>query len=260
MTISNSVARSFNILEYLATHHTSLGVTEISEALLLPKSTTHRLLNDLQLLGYVNFNENSKTYYLSFKLSQLGFKSLASHSIYEAAQPILNQLAALSNELVRLSFSQNGKLVFLAKAQGSSLGLKVDADMGNEAYLGYSASGMAWLSSFENTKAWEIMQSQIISFPQIELSDCFIHNKAYFFEYLDAVRSQKYSILHNTMGIGTTAIASPILNKQNPEKGAIAVISIAGPTLRFTEEKCQSLSAKLIEQTNNLSLISLINQ
>lgn len=259
MNISNTVSRSFSILELLSTIPAGLGVSDISETLSLPKSTVHRLLGDLQQLGYIVFDDILKIYRLSFKLAQLGFKSLSSHSVYEAAQPMLNEIASLSGELVRLSFVQNQRLIFLAKAQGRSAGLRVDADMGNEAYLGYSASGMAWLSTLEKGDAWDLIHQQLDSFPDKELfSQQFILDKAAFFAYLSQVKKEGYSVLTDTMGIGTTAIAAPFFKNEYQKNTAIGVISIAGPTIRFTQEKIDIITAILLEKTQALSLISTV--
>lgn len=259
MNVSNTVSRSFSILELLSTSPNGLGVSEISERLSLPKSTVHRLLGDLQQLEYIVLNDSLKVYRLSFKLAQLGFKSLSSHSVYEAAQPMLNEIAMLSGELVRLSFVQNHRLIFLAKAQGRSTGLRVDADMGAEAYLGYSASGMAWLSTLEKELAWSLVEQQERTMTDIKgyLQQMTL-DKVAFFEQLSQVNENGFSILKDTMGVGTTAIAAPVFKNEYYTDGAVGVISIAGPSVRFSQDKLDLIIPILLEKTKALSLIGTL--
>ena len=67
----------------------------------------------------------------------------------DVAQPSLDRLAEESRELVRLAIVDGSELVFVAKAQGATRGLRYDPDMGLSVPLSCSAAGHAWLSTHE---------------------------------------------------------------------------------------------------------------
>lgn len=62
--------RLFGALEYLAENGPS-GLMEITKALGLNKSTTHRILRSLQFLGYVEQEKESGKYLLTSRLDQI---------------------------------------------------------------------------------------------------------------------------------------------------------------------------------------------
>ena len=66
-----SVERALVILEIVA-ENDGISLTEISKTAGLNKATVHRLLSTLISMGYVEQNEKTSHYELTFKLFQLG--------------------------------------------------------------------------------------------------------------------------------------------------------------------------------------------
>lgn len=251
---SKLIDRAFGIIELLSQYPLGLGVTEISEALDLPKGSTHRLLSDLIDLEYIKLIEPFKLYQLTLKLAQLSFHSLASSSVINIAQPLLANLAKESKQLVRLSLVDRNRLIFISKEQGAKSGLRVDPDMGKEARLGFSAAGLAWLSTLDNNSALDmVLQQQARLNDEIDSRDL-SHDHEKFFIALQNVREKKHSRFQNTMGEGTSAMATPILYSN--QSCAFGVISIAGPSIYLTEEKMDELVQPILEVATILSDLS----
>ncbi|UYZ83928.1 IclR family transcriptional regulator [Entomomonas sp. E2T0] len=248
------INRALSLLELLASQPVGLALTEIAERLEMPKSATHRLLADLMEHSYVQLNDDTKYYQLTLKLTQLGFQRLAVDNIFQVVQPLLNELATISGELVRLSLIDTNKLIFVAKAQGATDALRIDSDMGNEARLAFSASGLAWLSTLDDATAIELIQLQQQRYLQKgEKPTPF--NIELLYQQLAIVREQQHARFQNSMGLGTAAMAAPVFETNTHR--ALGVISIAGPSVRLTEKHMDQLFTPLLKTTQMLSSLSL---
>lgn len=248
------INRALSLLELLANQPIGLALTEISERLEMPKSATHRLLSDLVEHDYIQLNEDTKYYRLTLKLTQLGFQRLAADNIFQVVQPLLNELASISGELVRFSLIDNNKLIFVGKAQGATDALRIDSDMGREAKLASSASGLAWLATLEDIAAIKLVQSQQQRLQQAGEKSTPINTKL-FYQQLATVREQQHARFQNSMGLGTAAMAAAVLEVNNNQ--ALGVISIAGPSVRLTEKSMDQLLPPLIKTTATLTSLSV---
>ncbi len=87
------------------------------------------------------------------KLVALGLQYLGQSGVIDLSQPLLDRLAESCGELVRLSVIDGERLTWIAKAQGARQGLRYDPDMGSDARLSCSASGLAWMASMSDDDA-----------------------------------------------------------------------------------------------------------
>ena len=71
----------------------------------------------------------------------------------DVAQPCSTGWPRNRGELVRLAIVDGDELVFVAKAQGATRGLRYDPDMGLSVPLSCSAAGHAWLSTMSDEDA-----------------------------------------------------------------------------------------------------------
>jgi IclR family transcriptional regulator, acetate operon repressor len=146
----------------------------------------------------------------------------------------------------------NGKeLVWVAKAQGALYGLRYDPDMGQVARLSCSASGHAWLSSLSDEEALSLVKSQGFG-SRSDYGPRAPETEEALLKYLRKARKQGFSIVMQTYTPGTNAIAAPIRHPQTHEVSSVLVI--AGPSIRFTEERMLALSSSLLEAVRELSL------
>ena len=125
--------RTLGILELLAQHGEGMELAAIADHTGIPRSGVHRLLADLVRLGYVRQARGHGEYLLTTKLVSMGLSYLSNSGIVDIAQPLLNQLAEISGELVRLSVVDGERLTWVARAQGARQGLRYDPDMGSDA-------------------------------------------------------------------------------------------------------------------------------
>ena len=158
--------RTLGILELLSQHGEGMELAAIADTLDIPRSAVHRLLADLVRLGYVRQARGHGDYLLTTKLVSMGLSYLSNTGIVDIAQPLLNRLAEVSGELVRLSVVDGDRLTWVARAQGARQGLRYDPDMGSDARLSCSSSGWAWLSTMSDDEALALVAKQGIGQPE----------------------------------------------------------------------------------------------
>lgn len=244
--------RTLGILELLARHGEGMELAALADQLGIPRSAVHRLLADLVRLGYVRQARGHGDYLLTTKLVSIGLSYLSQTGIVDVAQPLLNQLAEVSGELVRLSVVDGTRLTWVARAQGARQGLRYDPDMGSDARLSCSSSGWAWLSTLSDDDATALVAQQGVGQP-----DAFGPNAptslAAVLAAVQATRAQGYSLTIDTYTPGLSAMSAPVRFAEQP---AFGVLTIAGPTVRFTQERMQSLAGPLMDTAQQLAAIS----
>lgn len=251
------LARAMGVLELLAEESRGLPLQEIADRLGMPKSGAHRLLAELIQLRYVAQDADSARYLLTTRLMSLGFKLLGNSGIVEIVQPVLNRLATVSGELVRLAVVDNGRLPFIAKAQGARSGLRFDPDMGGEAALYCSSSGMIWLASLPENEAIEHVVRQGFTLPEQRGARA-PKTIAEVMAFVADARERGYSQAIETWGPGMSSMAATV---RDPHSGRVTgVVSIAGPTVRLTEEAMEKLAPELFAAAEELSSVSALSE
>ena len=250
--MSGVLERTLGILELLSQHGEGLELAAIADRLDIPRSGTHRLLTDLVRLGYVRQTRGHGDYLLTTKLVSMGLSYLSNSGIVDIAQPLLNRLAEVSGELVRLSVVDGERLTWVARAQGARQGLRYDPDMGSDARLSCSSSGWALLSTLSDDAALALVAKQGLGSPE-QFGPAAPTSLQSVMDAVTQTRARGYSMTTDTYSIGLSAMSTPVRFAGQP---AFGVLTIAGPTVRFTPEKMQALAPELISIAQQLAASS----
>lgn len=240
--MSAALERSFQVLEKLAAAPQGRSLSSLSQELGMPLSATHRVLTDLCRIGYVRQLQDQGVYALTIKLVSLGLGFLSNSGVVDVAQPLLDQLAKESGELVRLAVVDGDELVFVAKAQGATRGLRYDPDMGLSVNLSSSAAGHAWLSTMSEEKALELVSRQGFGKPG-EFGPKAPTTVKGVLAYVRAARKRGFSMIVEVFAPGMTAMGTPV---RAHDGKAIGVVTIAGPLVRLTEQRMLELGPALM--------------
>lgn len=250
--MSGVLERTLGILELLSRHGEGLELAAISDQLNIPRSGTHRLLTDLVKCGYVRQTREQGDYMLTTKLVSMGLSYLSNSGIVDIAQPLLNHLAEVSGELARLSVVDGERLTWVARAQGARQGLRYDPDMGSDARLSCSSSGWAWLSTLSDDDAAAVLARQGLGKPEDFGPNAPATLQAAMTQ-IRATRKRGYAVTVDTYTLGLSALSAPV---RLVGQSAMGVLTLAGPTVRFTEERMHSLAAELQSVAGQLAAAS----
>ncbi|MEM6988434.1 MAG: IclR family transcriptional regulator [Pseudomonadota bacterium] len=112
--VDSTLFKGLSILETLAGSQSSMGVTELSNALGLTKSNTFRLLQTLSVLGYVR-QKDDKSYLATLKTWQIGRAILDRLNLRELAAPEMQHLSKETGEAIYLAVPESLAVVYIDK-------------------------------------------------------------------------------------------------------------------------------------------------
>jgi DNA-binding IclR family transcriptional regulator len=246
--MSAALQRSLRILELLAASPEGCSVSSVALRLEMPLSATHRLLSELCESGYVRQVSAQGLYTLTIKLVSLGLSFLSNSGVVDIAQPLLDRLSQESGELVRLAVRDGDDLVFVAKAQGATRGLRYDPDMGLSVPLSCSAAGHALLSTMSDEDALALVARQGFGKPEDHGPRAPTTVKT-LLTYVRAARKRGYSVIVEVFAPGMTAMSAPIRQRDGH---VIGVVTIAGPLVRLSEARMHTLGPALLATTADI--------
>jgi len=112
--------KGLDIIELLAL--SSIGLTQAKIANHLNKSVNeiYRMLNTLRERNYVEFDQSTDQYILSYKLLNLASSFNPTKTLLEKANPIMKEITAKIKQSIHLSIYTAGKLLVIAKCDSGS--------------------------------------------------------------------------------------------------------------------------------------------
>jgi DNA-binding IclR family transcriptional regulator len=247
----NSAERCLAVLELLVECPEGMPLTAISSSLDLPASATHRLLQVLVAKGYASQEEASNRYAPTMAVAAMGLRLLARYHVPDICQPVLDDLATKSGELVRLSFFDNGRLIWIAKAQGSKSNLRYDPMTGHDVPLHVTAMGKAWLSTMTESEAVAMVAragyAADLTGPRAIKTESELRRE------LTLTRARGYGLVEEEAEAGVSAIAMVIHDGLHAGARPVAALSVAGPSVRVTRDRLESLAPLLRNAVQTLS-------
>lgn len=243
-----SAERIFNILEYVA-NNGPVGVVEIGIALELHKSTVHRMLLSLISMGYVEQNDKSGKYQLTFKIVQLSSMFLSNIDIYTIAHPYMEKLAKECQETVHLVECTGSDVVYIDKVEPAGprdSSIRMASHIGLLRPMYCSAVGKAILAELAKEELYSIWN---ISNPE-KKTEYTITSLDKMEEELNMIRAKGYALDNEENEIGVRCIAGAILDYNNKSKYAF---SISAPISRMTDRRVEELSIHVLQMKEELS-------
>ena len=239
-----SVDRCLDLVEALAARPDGVALGALAEALTLPKSAVHRLLQALAARGYVIQDAATQDYQLSLKLVALAFRHLDAGRLPDAAQGILDRLARESHEYCRIALVDSEGLAWAARAQGATQGLRYEPAMDGTVVLHATATGKAWLSTLADEQALAIVYRRGFATPPT-FGPRVVKTGDELRAQLAETRSRGYALAIDEGEPGTVAIATTFRAFQSPEAPVAGTLSIAGPRSRIDDGRVRVLAALL---------------
>lgn len=242
--------RAMAVLQLLVAAPDGLALGAIAEGADLPKSGAHRLCADLARLGLVRRDEEGGRYVLSMTMLSMAFQHLARVGVVDVAQPVLDDLAADTGELVRLAIVDGARQVWVAKAQGARSGLIYDPQMGDVPQLSCMASGHAWLAFVDPEEALRLAVAQGLA-PPGEFGPRAPRTVEELLAHLEATRERGYAVVVDSSAPGMSAVAAPVLHPVR--RTVVGTVSVGGPSVRLSEDRLHVIAPDVQEAARLLS-------
>ena len=197
----------------------ALGLSEISHRVGLPKSTVHRLANQLCAVGWLE--RNSGGYRVGLKLLELGSVALQRTGLREAAFKHLHSLALRTGLVAHLGILDHGEVVYLDRVTTTRVSLPTRVGGREPAYC--TALGKVMLA-FEKPASQASALAGVRRRTEFTVTDPRALQAA-----LDGARQTGIAYDREEAYAGLGCVASPIRSGNR----VIGAISVTGPIARI---------------------------
>jgi DNA-binding IclR family transcriptional regulator len=144
MEQSGTVEKASDLLFFLSAQRAACGVSEIAQALALPKSSVHRLLQSLRRRHLIERDARGR-YRLGAGCIALGLAAAEQDALVRPVRPILERQARSVGETYFLVAARDRLLTVLDKAEGSSF-LRASPQVGASVPVHATAVGKVYLA------------------------------------------------------------------------------------------------------------------
>ena len=240
----SSVLKVFGILQALGEEREN-GITELSQRVMMSKSTVYRFLQTMKSLGYVSQEGESEKYALTLKLFELGAKALQNVDLIRSADVQMRELSRLTKETIHLGALEEDSIVYIHKID-SLYNLRMYSRIGRRNPLYSTAIGKVLLAWRDRAEVHDILK-------EVEFRRSTPHtlgSEEALLEVLDVVKAQGFGEDNEEQEEGLRCIAVPVFDRFGV---VIAGMSISFPTIRFSEERKHEYVAMLHRAGRTLS-------
>ncbi|MFV0244534.1 MAG: IclR family transcriptional regulator [Qingshengfaniella sp.] len=216
--MDSTLLKGLEVLERIVASGAPAGVSALARELGLPKSNVHRTLSSLRAAGYLLYDAESRRYFPSLRLAQMGTHVAAHFPFRTAVLPALERLVAATGESAHFVCLDGAKVVFVANVLPSTSVASVIPD---NLSLDWddTALGIALVSALPEADLAGRLRTAVDG-PAAEAK-------------LRAARTAGYAVIarHETRRI--FEIAAPVRSDWG---GVVGAVGITGPALRFSPE------------------------
>ena len=229
-----SAARTLEILELFHERRAPLRLTYIFERLSYPQSSTTTLLKSMVVLGYLNYDRPSRTYFPTPRVAALG--DWINHHIYGAGDLIglMQGVQELTDETVVVS-SQNDIFIQHIRVLQPGHPHKIPPTEGAMRVLTHSAAGLVLMSGM-SPKSVDKLCRHINAYEPDRSKRVEIHD---LMEQLQWVRREGYSLLAAFPIPEAAAIAMPLPRAPH---GIPLTLGVGGLNSRIARRKSEILA------------------
>lgn len=236
-----SITKVCTLIEMLSTRK-SWELSELSRAIKMPKTTTHRMLLTLVDNGYVVQEKQRGEYSLSFKLFSISSRVINHSQIIDIARPFCKVLLETIDETVNLCVVSGTEMLVIDK-QVTSKSLRQDSLIGSAFSLIDSASGRAFLAFSDEDvicKTLSLIEEKKLPAPDLILLD------------KEIAKIKKNGVAHDYGEVfeGVRCIAAPIFGHEDT---VVATLSVSIPVVRLNKTVTTNIQKQLLSTVGKIS-------
>jgi IclR family acetate operon transcriptional repressor len=217
-----SIERAFGLLEMMADHGGSMGLSHLAKESGLPLPTIHRLVRTLVDLGYLR-QEPSRQYALGPRLMRLGESS--SKMLSSWARPHLSHLVDELGETANLAMLDGDQIVYVAQVP-SRHSMRMFTEVGRRVHPHCTAVGKALMAGLPA----EEVQAMLRRTGMPRHTEHTITDPDEFARQLAWAAEHGYAIDDGEQEIGVRCVAVAV-----PDAPSRLALSVSGPAARMTE-------------------------
>ena len=234
-----SLSRALSMLECLSQSDMGMQLSDLSEKMDLAPSTTHRLLNSMLHMGFVECDEQQGLWSVGVNAFTIGNAYLKKRNFAVQARPFMKELMNACGETCNLAVLEQNQVVFISQVECLET-MRMVVRLGSRGPVHATGVGKALLSSMSKKDVEKIIKN--VGMP--ELTGKTITTLAAFHDELSSIRDKGFAVDDEEQKEGLTCFAANIYDEYGE---AIAAISISGPSVRIPRERFSEMSDNVMK-------------
>lgn len=221
--------RTFDILNLLVSHKGGLRLTEIKDALKLPVSSVHNVLQTMVSAEVVTVNEDLR-YAIGPRTVTLALRTVQSLDVRTLARRPLQDLARDIGDDVYLGVRSGRRVVYADRILGTNR-ISLDIRLGEPLYLHSTATGKLFAAYDDKLAAL----AMTLAMPKLTSNT--ITDAAELTQEYERIRTMGYAKSQEESSAGIVGYAFPIRDAQGEVAAAVHVSVLASLATRAHERK-----------------------
>lgn len=227
--------------------HGEVNVARLAELTGEPRSSLYRLLQSLQIHGYVEGGSRRGTYRLGLQLLRLGTAVADQFDVRRNAQPVMQELHDSTSETVFLCVRQGDEAVCIERIDGREvqiLALQVGGRLPLHAGA-VSRALLAFAPEAEWEEYWRRAAGGLVSFTAHTPT-----TKRVLLDELASTRRTGMAVSDEDVSVGIAALGAPIFDHRDE---VCASLSIGGVRAKILGDRRQEVEALVREAASKIS-------
>jgi IclR family KDG regulon transcriptional repressor len=240
-----TIDRTLDLLEQLATAQDGLGVTELGARIGLHKSTVYRLLSALTARGYVEKDPKTSTYKLGLKLIEISGLFLKKLELKTEALPFMRQLVELAGQPVHLAILDGVEVIYIEKVESVN-SIRMYSQIGRRVPVFCSAIGkvlLAGLTPEQRVEIWDKIRFE-------KFTDQTLLSQAALAAAVQQVSRLGWAVDNEEHEPGIRCIAAPVYDYTGK---VIAAVSVSGDKRVISPERDLEVAAAVMATAQAVS-------
>jgi len=222
---STPLERGIQMLQAFRPSGGELRLTDLARRTGLPKSTVHRLAE--QLVGMSLLERTEEGYTLGLALFELGELVPVKMRLREAALPYMEDLYEATHETVHLGIRDRLDVIYAEKIRGHSA-VDVPSRVGGRLPLTCTGVGKTLLAFSDPELVTEVLRRPLRRLTEYSISDPDVLQAE-----LAKIRNAGFGYDRQEASLGVSCVAAPVLVRAE----VVAAISIAVPSRRLQSSR-----------------------
>lgn len=210
-----------------------MTLTALAEGVGLPPSTVHRLLATLAAHGFVETNDDDRTWAIGVEAFRVGQAFPRRLKPAAAARPVMRELMEATGETANIGIFEGGDVVFIGQVE-SQEPIRAFFRSGERRAAHASGIGKALLATQSADRVARHLRGRVLE----RYTPATITEPERLRAELEAIRACGYAVDDEERSVGMRCIAAAIFD-ENGE--AVAGLSISGPSQRVTPDRIATL-------------------
>lgn len=238
-----SLFKGLSVLEFFRDID-EYGVTEIGEIIKLPDSTVQRIINTLEMKGYLYQNTTNKKY----RLSPRGLLNCTNNTNYlkwkDHARKHMLTLNEFCDENVNLAVRHDNLCSYIDLVESKQL-LRPNFTLGDSYPIHCTALGRSLLSDLTEVELDLAIPDKVEARTSLTLTD-----RKEVIKRIREIQKNHYTTEVEEFYIGLCCIASPIYGLGNK---VIAALSVTAPKVRMDEQTMGKLIPMIVNTAQKIT-------